>query len=121
MIDPTGLFPKGFHPSQPELTADAKSKVKYIRRSDLKALPRYYFIDFGISSWFHPEERERLVLGTFGLDRDAPELSNEVPYDPFKLDVFVLGNMFREVFTSVGPTSFGVVFELTAPLATQQP
>ena len=114
------MYPQGFHPLlQSYLPHDLQQEAPVLSRSQVSVT--YYFIDFGISSWFHPEERERLVLGTFGLDRDAPELSNEVPYVPFTLDVFILGNMFREVFTSVGPSYFDIVFGLTAPLATQQP
>ena len=105
MMDPTGLFPKGFHPSQPELTADAKSKVKYIRRSDLKALPRYYFIDFGLSVQFQ-DKIEARVNPVRGGDRTAPEhraelLRSRTPHNPFWTDVYYIGNLVREEFLRV--------------------
>ena len=35
---------------------------------------------------------------TIGWDRDPPELSATNPYDPFKLDIFIFGNMFKREF-----------------------
>ena len=74
------------------------------------ALPAYYLVDFGISSWFQPNETNRLVSGTSGLDQDVPELSDDVPYDPFKLDIFVLGNFFRQNFTGASMTFVYVMY-----------
>jgi len=39
-----------------------------------------------------------LVLGLAGRDREVPELSDEVPYDPFKVDIFTIGNVLRREF-----------------------
>ena len=33
------------------------------------------------------------ILGIAGRDRDVPELSKNVPYDPFKVDIFTIGNV----------------------------
>ncbi|KAI0722005.1 hypothetical protein C8T65DRAFT_724342 [Cerioporus squamosus] len=64
----------------------------------------YYFIDFGISSHFEPDDTNRLVTGTKGLDEDVPELSADVPYDPFKVDIFILGNLFYGLFFAFPPS-----------------
>ena len=61
----------------------------------------YYYIDFGISTLFASEDTNKLVTGRAGLDRDVPELSEVLPYDPFKVDVFILGNLFRQSFLQV--------------------
>lgn len=53
---------------------------------------RYYFVDFGMSRRFEPGE-PRLMTGGMGAVRSAPELSLVVPCDPFKLDVYLLGNV----------------------------
>lgn len=41
-----------------------------------------------------------------GRGRDVPELSAFAPYDPFKVDIFIIGNMvermFLDEFTNVG-------------------
>ncbi|KAH9843772.1 uncharacterized protein C8Q71DRAFT_730007 [Rhodofomes roseus] len=69
-------------------------------RSTLDFPIKYYFIDFGLSVHIPLGRRGTLVLGNEGRDRDAPELrrGDKVPYDPFKLDVFLLGNLFRKAF-----------------------
>lgn len=62
---------------------------------------KYYYIDFGMSSKFASDDDSRLVTGIDGLDRDVPELSRKTPYDPFKLDIFIVGNVLRKHFLSV--------------------
>ena len=57
---------------------------------------RYYFVDFGISTYIPEDASTKLVTGNLGRDQDPPELSTTIPYDPFKLDVFIIGNMFRQ-------------------------
>lgn len=57
---------------------------------------KYYFIDFGISTRFSPDEHPRLVVGRQGLDDKVPELSDTVPYDPFKTNIFIIGNLLRQ-------------------------
>ncbi|KAI0076453.1 hypothetical protein K474DRAFT_1235242 [Panus rudis PR-1116 ss-1] len=39
-----------------------------------------------------------LVRRTKGRDKDLPKLSLVVPYNPFLLDVHILGNVYRKVF-----------------------
>ena len=57
---------------------------------------RYYFVDFGISVKFPADLEPKRTVGIIGLDRDAPELSNTRPYDPFRVDIFILGNVFKK-------------------------
>ncbi|KAG8907723.1 hypothetical protein FRB99_002519 [Tulasnella sp. 403] len=52
---------------------------------------RYYFIDFGIST-----RDQDLTVGLDGQER-APELSIDQPYDPYKLDVYVLGMAYNRL------------------------
>ena len=100
MMDAMAMYPQSFHPIRADyLPHDLRQLAPVLSRDQVPVT--YYFVDFGISSWFKADEAERLVLGTSGLDQDVPELSNEVPYDPFKVDIFVLGNLFREHFCSV--------------------
>ncbi|KAI0039018.1 hypothetical protein FA95DRAFT_1504750 [Auriscalpium vulgare] len=101
MMDASAMFPKGFHPidqaSLPDMSAIAPS------RSRLSAGVKYFFVDYGISSEFPLDSNpaSRLVVGTLGRDQEPPELSDTVPYDPFKLDIFVLGNVFRREYYEV--------------------
>ncbi|KAJ3004551.1 hypothetical protein NUW54_g4764 [Trametes sanguinea] len=92
MMDASSLFPKGFHPIAQKMLADGVTPATVLSRAS--APVHYYFIDFGISTWF-TDDSPKLVVGTDGLDREPPELSKTVPYDPFKLDVFLIGNLIR--------------------------
>lgn len=106
LMDASRMFPRGFHPVRDSfLPHDLSTPAPMIPRMDVGV--KYYFVDYGISSYF-PEGTERqLVLGLDGRDRDVPELSAEVPYDPFKVDIFTIGNVLRREIVGV---SFGSVF-----------
>ena len=64
---------------------------------------RYYFIDFGLSCAFDSYEKRHKVYGVCGQHRDVPELSEEVAYDPFKVDMRQLGETLRKDFAEVSP------------------
>ena len=94
------MFPEGFHPIMLEHTPDGSRVAEYMSRT--VAGVKYYFVDFGISS-YHPDTAHPcLVTGSAGRDQDPPELSDKMPYDPFKLDIFIIGNMLKREFCQVG-------------------
>lgn len=101
MMDPTSMYPKGFHPIQTDFLMDTRRPAPYVYR--LGAFPpvKYYYIDFGLSSRSTPGKPPPLVLGLYGADREVPELSDTVPYNPFKVDIFMLGNVFKTAIHSV--------------------
>ena len=98
-MDADSMYPKGFHPATGTMDASGYKPAKPKRRRDAQGL-RYYFIDFGISSIFGPDD-DRRVVGVDGQDNEVPELSMNVPYDPFFTDVFIIGNLFQKVFLDV--------------------
>jgi hypothetical protein len=120
MMDATELIPDGFHPQFPSKTPDFSQEVKPLSRSALKVPIRYYFIDFGESSWFRSETSSegdgksgylpvdktlrRLVQGGKCQDRLIPELNSRNPYDPFIFDVGILGDVFEVAFYAVSFT-----------------
>jgi hypothetical protein len=61
----------------------------------------------GISSYFPTESEPHLVFGRDGRDQDVPELSDDVSYDPFKVDIFTIGNVLRCEFCNVSFCSSG--------------
>lgn len=101
MMDATPLYPRGFHPVQSDYLPDVSSRAPHLSRAE--APVKYYFIDFGISVDIPVDVHPKLATGILGRDRDPPELSSDKPYDPFKLDVFILGNVFRKEFREVRP------------------
>lgn len=93
-MDADALFPEGYHPVHTRWLPDHSRPAPRLSRS--AAPVRYYFVDYGISSLFDPTvEQGRTVVGTYGLDQDVPELSDSKPYDPFKVDIFLIGNLAK--------------------------
>ena len=114
-MDGNGLYPGGFHPDWPIRNPNNTADAKHRRRSESKKPVRYYFADYGISTWFRDGDdsiegenqytrklrKNRLVVGDKGLLQAVPDLSEQRPYDPFALDVFILGTLIRETFLLV--------------------
>lgn len=98
MQDIDNLYPAGYHPVQCGRSPDMKTSHVFVCRGLIRV--RYYNVDFGMSTRFLPGE-PRLVTGELGRDREAPELSDTVPYDPFKVDIFIIGNRLRQEFHEV--------------------
>lgn len=90
------MFPKGWHPADLGRYPDGRtmSFTAGYTRTAVGGV-RYYYIDFGLSTC-----AQDLTTGTLGQVR-APELSATVAYDPYKLDVYGLGQTYRELFTRV--------------------
>ena len=94
------MYPRGFHPASTNIEPDFTRIAKPRRRraaSDIK----YIFIDFGISTQFDSLEKRELVVGCMAQDPTIPELSDDVPYDPFAVDVYTLGNVYKEELLEV--------------------
>ncbi|KIP07949.1 hypothetical protein PHLGIDRAFT_127369 [Phlebiopsis gigantea 11061_1 CR5-6] len=96
MMDASNLYPEGFHPVALHFTPDVSRIAPQLPRRTARV--KYYFIDFGISVHIPEGAPNRLVTGRLGRDRDPPELHSDELYDPFKLDVFIIGNTLRKEF-----------------------
>lgn len=95
MMDGHPLFPYGHHPVRRGHSPDSVHELVPLSRIDHPV--RYYLIDFGISSRF-PPGASSFVVGRQGRDKDLPELSSDVPYNAFKVDIFTLGNLYGKDF-----------------------
>ncbi|KAG8750814.1 hypothetical protein FRC11_010029 [Ceratobasidium sp. 423] len=85
------------HPSYSYLTEDAQYRVGVQPRSEHTV--KYYYIDFGLSVLFPSHAERRLVTGADGRERNVPELATpDIPYDPFKVDVWIIGNFIWNDF-----------------------
>ncbi|GBE79228.1 hypothetical protein SCP_0204250 [Sparassis crispa] len=96
MMDVNALYPQGFHPVNDLFFPDGLTPLPYHSRTD--APITYYYIDFGISVVIPPDVHPKLALGDNGRDQEVPELSLTIPYDPFKVDSFIIGNVLRHEF-----------------------
>lgn len=100
MMDAHELFPEGHHPVFINRTPTGEERARYLSRSN--ASIRYYYIDFELSSYWPPESTgPRLVTTFLGRERDLPEFASVAPYDPFKLDIRILGLLFRKEIYNV--------------------
>lgn len=95
MYDPKPMYPNLFHPASTLRSPDYKSIARHTTRT---ASPvKYYFIDFGLSRRYNPDDgppREHPILGG---DKSVPEFRNwggTLP-DPFPTDIYYLGSMMR--------------------------
>lgn len=104
MMDASLLYPQGRHPIYEKLSPDIVTVAPCLSRTAVGGV-KYYFIDYGISSYFPPDV-PRLVVGKDGRDKEVPELSHTVPYNPFKVDIFIIGNIFRHQLYDVGRSQF---------------
>ncbi|KAF9562452.1 hypothetical protein CPC08DRAFT_706660 [Agrocybe pediades] len=96
MMDAKALVPTGWHFVSHFCEPDGMTKI--VPRDRKNHPVRYYFIGFG--SCYHINPRDKpLVLNIGGTDDDVPELFKGTPYDPFKLDVYTLGNvLLKELY-----------------------
>lgn len=98
MMNGSVLFPQGHHPIWRDRSPDAVYDLTPLQRMDQPV--RYFYVDFGLSVRFQPGA-STLVVGDVGRDAEVPELSWDVPYDPFKADIYALGNLFDKEFEQV--------------------
>jgi len=94
-MDASRLYPKGYHYARPSISPTGTDIAYPRRRRELPEV-KYYITDFGMSTRFENGDSTRLVTGSEGQDKSVPELSDTVPYDPFAVDVYTLGNVYKE-------------------------
>ena len=100
MFDGKGMYPRGFHPTVPQWKPSLRGEAKALRHNQVPRV-KYYFIDWELSVHFAEPNKDKLVDDQAGADRDVPELSLYTPYNPFPVDVFTLGNVFKKEFVNV--------------------
>lgn len=95
MMDGRSLYPNGHHPVRRAYHLNGATPAVPLARIDHPV--RYYFTDFGLSTHFGPGASS-YVVGAAGRDKEMPELSLDVPYDAFKVDIFAMGNLYDKEF-----------------------
>ncbi|KAI0669462.1 kinase-like domain-containing protein [Trametes maxima] len=95
MMDARPLYPDGHHPVRMHCAPDAIHDAIPLSRADHPV--KYYYVDFGLSTHFF-QGASSLVTGRIGRDMEIPELSDTIPYDAYKADIYALGNLLDKEF-----------------------
>ncbi|KAJ7186644.1 kinase-like domain-containing protein [Mycena filopes] len=90
MMDESKVVPKGSHFSNPTTHTGLRGVFYWNDRCTVGPVD-YFYIDFGLSLHFPNGQDTALHLATLRTFPDIPELSQTVPYNPFKVDIFQLG------------------------------
>jgi hypothetical protein len=91
------MYLDAWHPSDEDRMRDnLLASAKCLSRAERP--PKYYFIDFGISRRYDPEDKAPLELPIRGGDKSVPEFMEDinVPRNPFQTDIYYAGNLIRE-------------------------
>lgn len=97
MLDPSQMYPNGFHPVKMDQNRNFKGKATAYTR--IQRPPRYILIDFGLSRQY--PSRDAMDNPLRGGDKSAPEHRSRRPSNPFHTDIYYIGNLVRENFTMV--------------------
>ncbi|KAM5533174.1 hypothetical protein V8D89_013130 [Ganoderma adspersum] len=115
MMDPTILSDIP-HPARYSKSINFK---RYVRTRTRTSHPtRYFYIDFGLSFILPPDDPSPRVLVSRPGDKSVPEFKDPGPHgrysDPYKIDIYCLGNTIRENFMAKSPT-----FEFLRPVVAE--
>jgi serine/threonine protein kinase len=94
MMNETQIIPGGSHFCRPWSPDGLGKRVLWEDRCSVPHVD-YYYIDFGFSS-FYDDRDTATATDRRGQVQEAPELFKDVPYNPFKLDIYRLGFVFLQ-------------------------
>lgn len=96
MMEPS-VYSEPPHPVVKSRSYDFKRKVKCGTRTERPA--RYYYTDLGMSCRLPPNVKDPREDPIMGGDRTVPEHQRPCgPQNPYKTDIYCLGNTFRKEF-----------------------
>ena len=95
MLDARALYPRGFHPVATNFLPDLTAEVYPLPRITASSPVKYYYVGFSSAIRFQPGIQSKLATGQCFLEQPLPEFVFGDPYDPFKVDVYALGHVFR--------------------------
>lgn len=98
-MDARPILPHGWHFVADNFLPNGVDPISPLARVDHPV--RYYIIDYDCSLRLHPDQAHLLVENFGGRDGDVPEIAAYKPCNPFKVDVFTLGNVFLKDFYQV--------------------
>ena len=100
MMEWKDMFPKGFHSQDILRSKDMKGNAPFFTRTQRPT--RYIIIDFGMSSRYDPSDVSPIEESLIGGDKTVPEfLKIQLTHDPYKTDIYYVGNLIRTEFIQV--------------------
>ena len=99
-MDAKAIIPTGWHFVSHFCEPDGVTRISPLERRSFPV--RYYFVGFGNAYHLPHSSKQQLVTDIGGEDEDVPELREGHRYDPFKLDIYTLGNVFKKELYNVG-------------------
>ena len=94
------MFPDGFHSQEILRSKDLKGNAPFFTRTQRPT--RYIIIDFGMSSRYDPDDLSPQEENLIGGDKTVPEFLNpQLTHDPYKTDIYYVGNLIQTEFISV--------------------
>ncbi|KIM37420.1 hypothetical protein M413DRAFT_77141 [Hebeloma cylindrosporum] len=102
MMEWTNMFPEGFHPQADRRKKDMSGPAPFFTRTQRPT--RYIIIDFGMSTQYNPGNLSPREKSLIGGDKTVPEfLKGEEYHDPYKTDIYYVGNLIRTEFMQGHP------------------
>ncbi|KAJ7143387.1 kinase-like domain-containing protein [Mycena crocata] len=95
LMDCGPLYPEPRHPVRASMKRDWSGPAKHLTRTQRPV--KYYIVDFGLTQKYHPDRPRPLDPPGFGGDQTVPEFQSGALCDSFAVDVYCLGNTFREM------------------------
>lgn len=122
MMESTQLYPEGFDFIDIDRKPGGRGKPRHYSRTERP--PRYYFIDYGISTWYY-DHQPHIEIPVKGGDKTAPEHAilvdgKRVPCDPFPTDIYYLGNLIKTQFIEPN-VNFGFMRSLANDMIQEDP
>ncbi|KAH9920140.1 uncharacterized protein B0H18DRAFT_1025296 [Fomitopsis serialis] len=99
MMDATPMYPDLWHPQATVYKRDFSGRAKHFSRTERP--PKYFYIDFGLSRKYNSDDGQPQELPILGGDKTVPEFQEQgydKPANPFRTDIYYLGNLMRTQF-----------------------
>ncbi|KAF7315509.1 Protein kinase domain-containing protein [Mycena indigotica] len=96
LMDESRVVPQGSHFGDYRSHTGIPGVFRWRDRCSVGPVP-YYYIDFGLSHHFPNGKDTASVKGKLRTFPDIPELSDDVPYNPFPVDIYQLGLTIHKI------------------------
>ncbi|TEB23474.1 hypothetical protein FA13DRAFT_1739917 [Coprinellus micaceus] len=103
MMDASGMYDAPFHVWKPKRKADLSGHIRPAR-TRTESPPKYYIIDFGHSKQYDEADMPPSHPPTHAYaDRTIPEIRGSQPCDPFRIEIYTVGNLIMTDFIQGTP------------------